>query len=153
MQHSFTIADGITLSIAVLGAVLGIINTWKSFDRDRLKLKVIPKHAIPVGNLVDQNIRFCVEVINLSTFPVTVCEIGMLFHNTDRRGAVLNPIVIDGKPFPRRLEPRTSFTVYLRHEAFQNEHGYRIKCAYAETDCGERVKGNSPALKQLARNS
>ena len=45
MSDSFTIVDGITLAIAVLGAALGIINTWKSIDKDRLKLKVIPKHA------------------------------------------------------------------------------------------------------------
>jgi hypothetical protein len=140
------------LSIALLGAVLGIINTWKSIDRDRLKLKVIPKHAIPVGNFIDPQIRFCIEVINLSTFPVTITEVGVLYQDTNVRGASVNPIIIDGGPFPRRLEPRTSFTAYLRADIFQNEHGYKIKCAYAVTDCGDQIKGNSPALKQLTQN-
>ena len=151
MQSSFTFANGVTLAIAVLGAVLGIINTWKSLDRDRIKLKVKPKHAIPAGNFPIQDIRFCIEVINLSTFPVTINEVGVLFHNTDARGAVVDPIIIDGGSFPRRLEPRTSFTAYLNSDVFENERGFRVKCAYAATDCGEQIIGNSPALKQLAQ--
>jgi hypothetical protein len=152
VSHNFTVVNGITLAIALLGAVLGVINTWKSIDRDRLKLKVIPKHAIPVGNFIDPRIRFCIDVINYSTFSVTITEVGVLFHNTNVRGAAVNPIIIDGGPFPRRLEPRTSFTAYLLSDALQNEHGYKVKCAYATTDCGEQIKGNSPALMQLAKN-
>jgi hypothetical protein len=151
VSDNFTVVNGITLSIAVLGAALGIINTWKSIDRDRLKLKVIPKHAIHIGDIIDQQIRFCIDIINLSTFPVTITEVGVLFHNTDERGVIINPIIIDGGSFPRRLEPRTSFTVYSPYE-LQNEHGYKVKCAYATTDCGKRIRGNSPALKQLAQN-
>ena len=151
MQNSFSFADGLILSIATLGAVLGIINTWKSIDRDRLKLKVVPKHAIPVGDFINKNIRFCIEVINLSTFPVTISEVGVLFHNTDARGAVINPIIIDGGKFPRRLEPRSSFTAYLQSEVFQNKDDFKVKCAYASSDCGEMVTGKSPALKQFSK--
>jgi hypothetical protein len=152
VPDKFTAVNAITLSIALLGAVLGIINTWKSINRDRLKLIVIPKHAIPVSNFINQNIRFCIEVINLSTFPVTITEIGLLYHNTNVRGAAINPIITDGGAFPRRLEPRTSFTAYLRADIFQADRKYKVKCAYAATDCGEQIKGNSPALKQLAKN-
>jgi hypothetical protein len=102
LQFGFTVIDGIILAIALLGACLGIINTWKAIDRDRLKLKVIPKHTIPAGHFPDQSVTFCIEVTNLSIFAVTINEAGVLFHNTDFRGAVINPIIIDGEHYPRR---------------------------------------------------
>lgn len=151
MADNFTIVDGVTLSIAVLGAVLGILNTWRAIDRDRVKLKVMPKQAIPVGNMIDQRIRLCIDVTNFSTYPLTITEVGVLYHGTDRRGAVVNPIIIDGGVFPRKLEPRTSFTAYLHPEALERSNGHLVKCAYAKTDCGVLVNGNSPALKQMVR--
>ncbi len=150
LEDQFTIVDGITLSIAVLGAVLGILNTWRAIDRDRVKLKVIPKQAIPVGNMPDQRVRLCIDVTNFSTFPLTITEVGVLYKGTDKRGAVVNPIIIDGGGFPRKLEPRTSFTAYMHPEALLRSNGHKVKCVYAKTDCGVLVKGNSLALKQMA---
>ena len=152
MADQFTIVDGVTLSIAVLGAVLGVMNTWRAIDRDRVKLKVIPKQAIPVGNMIDQRIRLCIDVTNFSTFPLTITEVGVLYHGTSRRGAVVNPIIIDGGGFPRKLEPRTSFTAHMHPEALERTDGHLVKCAYAMTDCGVRVKGNSAALKKMVKD-
>lgn len=145
MFENFTIADRVTLPIAILGAVLGIINIWRTFDRDRVKLKVLPKQVTPVGNMIDPRIRLGIEVTNSSTFPLTITEVGVLYHGTDWRGVFINPIIIDGGKFPRRLESRTSFTAYVIPD-----FGHRsVKCAYAKTDCGVLVKGNSLALKQM----
>jgi len=33
------IVEGITLAIAVLGAVLGVMNTWQALDNSRVKLR------------------------------------------------------------------------------------------------------------------
>lgn len=153
MPHELTIINAVTLSIAVVGAVLGILNTWRNFDRDRVKLKVAPKQAIPVGAFLDTRIRLCIEVTNLSTFALTITEVGVLYWCTKKRGAVVNPIIIDGGTFPRKLEPRTSFTAYFHPEALQRLDGHKIRCAYAKTDCGVVIRGNSPALRQLARNA
>lgn len=149
MIDNFTIIDGVTLSIAVLGAVLGVLNTWRNIDRDRVKLQVIPKQAIPVGNMPDKRTRLCIDVTNFSTFPLTITEVGVLYFGTKERGAIFNPIIIDGGGFPRKLEPRTSFSAYLHPEALERVNGKRVKCAYAKTDCGVTVKGSSPALKQM----
>jgi hypothetical protein len=73
------IVEGVTLSIAVLGAVLGVINTWRAIDSSRVKLKVLPRHAIPVGG-APSHIGFCIAVTNLSAFPVTVNEVGVLYR-------------------------------------------------------------------------
>lgn len=151
MEEPFTFIDGITLSIAVLGATLGLMNTWRNFDRDRVKLQVIPKHAVPVGAIAHQPIQLCIDVTNFSTFPLTITEVGVLYHSTSKRGAVINPIIIDGGPFPRKLEPRTSFTAYLAEEAISDMDDYSVRCVYAQTDCGVMVTGNSPALQQLIK--
>lgn len=147
MNTSFNPVQAVTLSVAVLGAVLGVINTWQGVDKSRVKLKVMPKGAIPVGG-ADPRLSFCIEVTNLSAFAVTVSDVGVFYHGTKDRGCIVHPFLIDGGPWPRRLEPRSSVTVYSQ----QPESGAdrRIKCAYARTDCGSTRTGNSPVLKHIA---
>ncbi len=104
--------EAITLAIAVLGAVLGLLNTWHQLDRSRVKLRVRPKHAISIGGVL-QGVDFCIEVTNLSAFEVTISEAGLLYRGTDARGCMTAPpILIDGGKWPRRLPPRSSVTVY-----------------------------------------
>lgn len=146
-MESITLAQGITLSIAMLGAVLGVINTWHGLDRTRVKLKVRPALANPIGG-INPRLQFCIEVTNLSTFPITVHDVGVLYHGTIDRGAITQPILGDGGPWPRRLEPRASVTIYS--ERPRSTPNRRIKCAYARTECGVMKKGKSPALKQIA---
>lgn len=136
------------MAVAVLGAVLGIINTWRGLDQTRIKLIVIPKHAIPIGS-VDPNITFCIEVTNLSYFALTVSEVGFFYKGTDNRGAVTRPYLLDGGNWPRRLEPRSSVTVYCQNPS--SREGHAIKFAYAKTECGYTKMGMSPALKQIMR--
>lgn len=149
MNATFTFAQALTLSIAVIGAVLGIINTWQAVDKSRLKLKVTPAHAIPIGD-VNPRLTFCVEVVNLSAFPVSICDVGVFYRGTKQRGSVIQPVFSDGGTWPRRLEPRSSITVYSQTP--ESYPGHKIKCAYARTQCGYTRTGNSPALKQIAHN-
>jgi hypothetical protein len=147
-MENITIVQAVTLSIAVLGAVLGLINTWHGLDKSRVKLKVRPAHAIPVG-AANPALTFCIEVTNLSAFAVTVYDVGVFYNGTDQRGSFVQPVLIDGGQWPRRLEPRSCVTVYgQRPESRPNQH---IKCAYARTECGVTKTGTSPALKQIAR--
>lgn len=138
----------ITFAIAVVGAVLGVISTWHSLDRSRLKLKVVPGHAIPVGS-APSDINFSIEITNLSDFAVTIREAGLLFRGGDKRGALINPIIADGGPWPRRLESRSSVNLYGKID--EGTIKKDIRCAYATTECGFTKKGHSPALKQLIR--
>jgi len=148
MIEDVNLLQTVTFSIAVLGAVLGVINTWHALDRARVKLKVRPAHAIPVGR-ANPNLKFCIEVTNLSAFSITVCEVGVFYKGTDRRGSFVQPELIDGGPWPRRLEPRSSVTIYGQTPDSTPE--LRIKTAYAKTECGVTKTGTSPALKQIAR--
>jgi hypothetical protein len=149
----FSTKDAVTLAIACVGAVLGIVNTWKALDKDRPKLRVVPKQAFLVGPAaqLDPRTRLCIEVTNLSTFPLTVTEVGVLFNGTASRGALINHTLSNGSTLPQRLEPRTSVTVYAHPNALAG-NPHRVRCAYASTDCGLRFTGKSGALEQLASN-
>lgn len=149
LHHTMSLVAAITLAIAFLGAVLGVINTWHAIDRKRVKIRVRPKHAISVG-AADPRITFCIEITNLSEFAVTVDEAGVFYKGIDSRGAYTRPILIDGKSWPRRLEPRSSVTVYGQPP--EPKPGHPLKCAYARTECGVTRTGVSPAFKQLAAN-
>jgi hypothetical protein len=149
-METLTFVQAATLAIAVLGAVLGLVNTWHGLDKSRVKLKVVPAHAIPVG-AADPRLRFCIEITNLGAIPVTVCDVGLLYRGTDQRGSIVQPIILDGGKWPRRLEPRTSVTIYAQRPS--SEQGQRIKCAYAKTQCGVTAKGTSGALEQIIRES
>ena len=141
--------EAVTFAIAVLGAVLGLVNTWHNLDKTRVKLVVRPKHAIPFGN-IDPRLTFCIEVTNLSSFAVTVSDVGVSYYGTKNRGSIIQPVLLDGGKWPRRLEPRSSVTVYGQTPT--SSTGHKIRCAYAITDCGVTKHGNNPALKQIAND-
>jgi P pilus assembly chaperone PapD len=126
--------QAITLAIAVLGAVLGIINTWHNLDKMRVKLVVRPKHAIPLG-AANPKLTFCIEVTNLSSFAVTIAEVGVHYYGTSARGAIIHPV--------------SSVTIYGQNPATDSAH--RIRCAYATTECGATKRATSPALKQISQ--
>lgn len=139
-----------TLGVAILGAGLGIINTLQSIDRDRVKLRVTPKTAFSFfPGAVETTTSLCIEVLNRSTFPVTISEVGLTLHGTDKQFKLFQPILHDGGPFPRRLEPRSSFTAYFEPGAENHPAFASVKSAYAKTDCGETATGDSPALRSL----
>lgn len=141
----------VTFGIALLGAVLGVINTWRNIDRDRVKLVVKPAHAIPVGAMehTHPHIEFSIEVVNLSVFPITVSEVGFLHRGMHSRAAVMQPVTLDGPTTPRKLEPRESASFYMAKPEPRDDHP--LKCAYAKTSCGRTFTGKSPALMQFNR--
>lgn len=140
----------ITFGVALLGAVLGVINTWRSLDRDCVKLLVTPKTAIPVDGLESMfgSIDFCIEVINLSFFPLTISEVGFLHKGVASRAVVIQPLTLDGSSIPRKLGPREAITFYMDRP--RRRVGHPLRCAYATTSCGHTFKGKSPALTGLA---
>ena len=141
-----TWAQAITLAIAVLGAVLGIINTWAKISERRVRLRVRPMSTVggPPGA------GFSIEVTNLSAFALTISEVGFLkgraTSSSPARMLIAYPLILDGGQWPRKLEPRDQVSLYLDPQHIP--HG-SIGKAYAKTLCGELAVGDSPALKQL----
>jgi hypothetical protein len=145
---NFDLKDIITMSIAAVGAVLGVINTWHSLDQRRIRLRVVPKiaHAVIGGDFGAA--MGCIEVVNLSAFPVSISEIGFTIDGDPRkhrRLAILEPITPDRQPLARTLEPRHAVTGYFDLDRMDSG----IKKAYVRTECGEVAYGVSPALKQI----
>ncbi len=159
----FDIKDGITLSIAAVGAVLGVVNTLHSFNQKRVKPRVVPKYAHlvnggvfsrsePIGRVGSlDNEEGCIEVINLSTFAVNIGQIGFTQKMDAKQIKMMipEPMTADKKPFARRLEPREAVTGYFPLGGFTQN----IKKAYAQTDCGTVAYGTSPALKEMIRRT
>lgn len=145
-----TLIQGITLGIAILGAFLGIINTWHAIDTRRVKLKVVPKLA----ELQPSNKKsICVEVINLGGFPVTISDVGFFLRGSQSRIAIISPITFDDGGFPRRLEPHSSFTVHTSNLIEEPFALRRIRCAYAKTQCGVVQEGSSDMLRSLVKTA
>lgn len=105
--------DVVALSMAAVGAVLGIINTWHSLDQRRVRLRVVPKLAHPIINGEFGPTMGCIEVVNLSTFPISVEEIGFTLKGQSKRLTVSKPETLDRQPFARTLEPRHAVTGYF----------------------------------------
>ena len=132
----FELKDVITIAIAVVGAVLGIINTWQALDQRRVRLRVVPKMAYPfVGGEFGETMG-CIEVVNLSAFPVRISEIGFTIDGDPRKNkrlAITEPLTADRQPFARTLPSRHSVTGNFG----LNMIGPEIRKAYAVTDCHE----------------
>jgi hypothetical protein len=146
----FALKDVITISIAAVGAVLGIINTWNSINQRRVRLRVVPKHAFfgNIGSAAGEMV--CIEVVNLSAFAVGLCEIGFTISGDPKKAqriSIMAPLTADHKPIARTLQSRQSVTGYFEANCLHPG----IKKAYARTDCGVMVIGNSPALKSIRK--
>lgn len=139
----------ITFGIAVVGAILGIINTVYAIDKDRVKLKVRPVFGVTTGapHLKEEYIG--IEIINLSTFPISISQAGFMLGRTKQRAAILRPLTTQGVIYlPYKLPSREKITLYADYDYVVNDP-MLIKCAYCETDCARLVKGKSKLLKQI----
>lgn len=148
-----TLVDVITLVIAGAGLALGVLAAVRDYQRDRVKLKVTPQIGYPVGPMPDPRPRLGIEVVNLSTFPVTVAEVGFGWSQGDNRHALAQPITMDGEPFSRQLAPHDSVTGYFAPGQETEPDWPKIRWAYAITAAGEWHTGKSPVIKTLKRTN
>lgn len=132
------------MGAAIVGAVLGIMNTWNAMNQRKVRLRVRPAYAITT---INGAVGFSIEVTNLSTFPVTITEVGATLPG-GKRLLITDPSFADKGSWPRRLEARTVVTAYFEATDLAVA-GQRIRKVYACTACGEFRYGSSPALRQL----
>lgn len=144
-----SIKDGITLGIALLGAVLGIINLWRAFDRDRIRLKVVPQSYIHTNGFAG----LCVEVINLSYVPVTLKQVGFKVKHEERFIQSIEYQMTDAARLSHRLEPRAACTVFYPPGVEDAELFRHVTSAYARTACDRLFSGTSPALGGYVKNA
>lgn len=135
----------ITLGIAILGAVLGVLTTWRTFYVDRPRLRVTESSGFGIGG----ELGLLVTVVNLSSFPLTVTRVGFFMNGTSRHLQLPRPLLLEGGKLPERLEPRASLTVLVPIGDFDPQHLPVLRCAYVGTACGLEVSGSGRAVRQL----
>lgn len=138
--------ETITFVLGCIGTLLGVMNTWRALSKDKVKLKVIPKSVISMGGHFDRNVNISVDVVNLSSFPLTITEIGFSIKGRKTRGVLIRPMTSDGRSLPIRLDSRESLTAFGVLEGRVN-----YKNSFALTACGYKEYGTSPAFKDLVK--
>lgn len=146
------IFDSITLGVALLGAVLGVLNMWHQLRRDLVRLIVRPNYAIPCGPGGPGRDTLSIEVVNLSTFPVTIAEVGLELHDGKH---MIDPQMRSTQRgrLPIRLDTRESLTVLWDADFLDDPAFKRVKKAYARCECGTKRYGRSPALAGFVSKS
>lgn len=131
------VMQAVTLAIAVLGAVLGVLNAWRNWVHDRLRVRVDVSTAMGIGGTpaIRINIR------NLSRFDVTITHIGLHCIGRKRHMQLWQPMFARGEALPVRLESRASSTVVQALAAMPEEDWLTIECVYVTTACGNEVTG------------
>lgn len=138
-----------TTVTAVIGAVLGVWNLVQSFFQRRVRLRVVPKLTVIRGSGFLSSSRdllpdgfACIEVTNLSAFPVTIAEVGFSVDGEAARAVVIpDPTTL----LPKRLEPRESMDVRATRSAGFPKKARR---AYATTQCDHTCYGDSLVLSK-----
>jgi hypothetical protein len=136
-MDSTAIMGAVTFGVALLGAVLGVINLWWMLRKDTVRLKVRRMFAYGIQSTWR---TVGVEVINVGFLPVTVTEVGF---TTRGRGAKRAPIVGDHlrqQALPKRMESRTDLTIYADPSALTDERIKKMTHVYAKTACGLTFK-------------
>jgi hypothetical protein len=144
--------EGVTLGIALLGAVLGVINTMHALGRDRVRLKVSPVWGMyDYGSHLSET-RLGISVVNLSGFPLTIDDVGFVrWRWKGKRVAVILPDLPDGKPWPRSLAPHDSATVWCPEGIENTSEMLEVRKAYAKTTSGIVRYGKGPAIQSFVR--
>lgn len=141
--------------LTLLGVLIGAAISWFQtywFSR-RVKLIVRPSNCYITGSGPARH-RFGIEVVNLSSFPVTVCEVGFVRKICPCRKEYMvaaDVEVLDEKPWPRRLESRSSVVAYFKPSEFRGAPHVTVEAAYVKTTCDEIRTGTSPALSEINR--
>lgn len=133
----------LTISLAGIGAILGIINTAYLLFKDRVRIRLSVRNAffVNVSPHQDGQTVFALEVTNLGFLPVTISQAG--FELPDGSNNVI-PLLGHNTPtgvqLPHRLEPRTSLSIYasIPETDAIKEHG--CKKAFVKTDCKRTYK-------------
>lgn len=123
----------ITTALAVLGAVLGVMNAWRNWVHDRVNVKVLLRDEPTSSDR--PGIRITVR--NLSRFAVTVDGVSLCLP--DGRHVPVDFFqghFMYAETLPKRLESRTSFAVFVPISALPDNYRVVFSHARCNTACG-----------------
>jgi hypothetical protein len=141
-------ALGVTLGVALLGALLGIINLLRAIGHDRIRLHVSAGfYARPP----DMRPGIYIEAVNLGYLSVTVSQIGFLLSDARKQIAFPDLFFLRQESLPYRLEPRAMLTAYVPAGRQDDPAFASVTRAFAKTACGLTFTGTSPYLKDCIK--
>ena len=123
-----------TVTVAVIGAVLGIINTIYAIFKDKVKLRVIPEWAKSITH--DEPFHIEINGMNVGFIPVTVQEVGF-YTSINKKLTSITPISPDTKEkqyLPYRIEARSSFRIAFTDDIGRTPVFKMAKYAYASNN-------------------
>lgn len=135
--------DPVSLGIGAAGTLLGVLNYWRAWEKDRVRLRVRAGISITVGMMGPEKSIF-IEVLNLSNFPITITSTVFQLDGSDLVLHLIPPYLNDER-LPKRLDPRDAVTIYARPIVLKDSHVVTIKDVIARTACGAEVKGGRKA--------
>ncbi len=125
--------QNITTALAVLGAVLGVMNAWRNWVHDRANVKVLFMPA----EASDGRVGMSITVRNLSRFAVTINSVSLCWSNLSHTPIdLLRGSFVDPSSLPVRLESRTSLTAFVPIFTTDPHEKNRITHVKAFTACG-----------------
>lgn len=126
----------ITTALAVLGAVLGVMNAWRNYMHDRVSISLFLNYWISAKG--EETVT--VTVRNLSRFAVTIDSVSLVFPGRKHLAlATLNGCLFKPHGLPARLESRTSLTVYVPVAVLPDNLFDLVRRVSVTTACGIRV--------------
>ena len=162
LNSSFSHKEAITLGIAIVGAVLGILNLlrdiYKTRRQSQIQVKIIPKlgfirDGCMISNMTtvpDPSAFLVVEVINNSYFPIFVQGL-YLVTEVHKYGEcfVSRPLVTSDKSLPLKLERHESATLYAPPQTVRELILMGARAVYIKTSSNQRFEGTSKIFKIL----
>ena len=139
------IVSYVSLGIAVVGAILGLFNSWRAFSNDRVKIRV--KASIASLGVGDK--RLMIETLNLSTFPITITHIGFTLTGSKRHLQLLPIYLNEADGLPKRLESRTHLAVLAAAGTAEEIAIAGAECVYVKTACGITILGSREELSRV----
>lgn len=124
--------EDFTLAVAALGAVLGLLNTWRAFAKDRPRLRVNVKAWL--NSYGDSG--FCIEIANTGFAPVSVAQVGVLLSRPRGQIFLFAPYGIGVQSFPHALGAGESMTVYAPPATDEHPALVYASRAFARTATG-----------------
>jgi hypothetical protein len=139
MNDTLTVTEFVAIAgvaIAFFGALFGWFAHRREVRRDKVRLRLRVGNGVGVVPGTGVTEKFLtIVVVNLSSFPVTIANMGF----SDAEVCMYPPLERIETPF--RLPPREAKTIYYPRSCYADEKRVRgMKCAFAETECGEHVE-------------
>ena len=153
------VLEWITPSVAISALILGIINSYSSFLKTRVTLRVKPSFSFFFNAGLyttedDQSSQtISIEITNLSEFEVAITEVGFKRVGSKLRAVITPPFLTTRGQLNRiDLKPRDNISVLCGPDVFSMIKSSRIRSAHVKTACGVEILGTSRGFKQFCRS-